>query len=263
MRLARLSPIVGCAKASGNYYRRHYPLLPEVAADPHLNPGMGNVSPLCHEPRVAVAVIDELLARYRPSEQLRVLMEYLPIAVETDGDRLLAVTHRHQATGDEIVISANYIIDATELGDLLALGNVEHIIGAESQAQTCEPHALPGEANPLDQQAATWCFAFDYLPGEDHTIARPETYDFWRGYQADFWPDRQFSWTASHPVTLEPYTKQLFSGPTDAKSPRLLALPPHLLPQALPGRPLSQRHRRRQLGAYRLLARAAGRRVCG
>ena len=199
------------------YYRRHYPLLPEAAADPYLNPGMGNVSPLCHEPRVAVAVIDALLARYRASEQLRVLLEHKPVAVETDGDTLRAVTLVHEPSGDEVVISATYIIDATELGDLLPLGGVEHVIGAESQAQTGEPHALPGEPDPLDQQAATWCFAFDYLPGEDHTIAKPEMYDFWREYQADFWPARQLSWTASHPVTLEPYTQSLFSGPTDAK----------------------------------------------
>src|SRR5690242_175250 len=29
-------------------YRRSYPLKPEVVADPFFNPGMGNVSPLCH-----------------------------------------------------------------------------------------------------------------------------------------------------------------------------------------------------------------------
>ena len=37
------------------YYRRHYPLRPEVRNDPRLNPGNGWVSPLCHEPRVALA----------------------------------------------------------------------------------------------------------------------------------------------------------------------------------------------------------------
>lgn len=200
-----------------NYYRRHYPMLPEVAANPYLNPGMGNVSPLCHEPRVAVAVIDELLARYRPSEQLRVLLEHDPVLVEADGDRLRAVTLVHRPSGDEVTISADYIIDATELGDLLPLGQVEHVIGAESQAQTGEPHALPGDANPYDQQAATWCFAFDYLPGEDHTIEKPPMYDFWRNYQADFWPARQLSWTACHPVTLEASYQSLFNGPTDAR----------------------------------------------
>ena len=50
-----------------DYYRRCHPLRPEVAADPLLNPGLGFVSPLCHEPRVAVAVLEEMLAPYRTS----------------------------------------------------------------------------------------------------------------------------------------------------------------------------------------------------
>src|SRR4051812_7664361 len=36
-------------------YRRTYPLPAEALAEPALNPGLGNVSRLCHEPRVAVA----------------------------------------------------------------------------------------------------------------------------------------------------------------------------------------------------------------
>ena len=42
----------------------------------------------------------------------------------------------------------------------------------ESQDETSELHALP-RADPLDQQALTWCLAADYLPGEDHTIDKP------------------------------------------------------------------------------------------
>src|SRR5881275_2257158 len=34
-----------------DYYRRHYPLTAEARAAAHLNPGNGNVSRLCHEPR--------------------------------------------------------------------------------------------------------------------------------------------------------------------------------------------------------------------
>jgi phytoene dehydrogenase-like protein len=41
-----------------DYYRRNYPLRPAVAADSHLNPGLGTVSPICHEPRIAVAAIE-------------------------------------------------------------------------------------------------------------------------------------------------------------------------------------------------------------
>ena len=54
----------------------------------------------------------------------------------------------------------------------------------------------------MDQQAITWCFALDYLPGEDHTIDKPADYDFWKGYQADFWPPR-LAGSMSIRITLE------------------------------------------------------------
>jgi len=105
--------------------------------------------------------------------------------------------------GETCTVEAPYILDATELGDLLPMAGAEHVVGAESQAETGEPHALPGDADPLDQQAITACFAIDYLPDQDHTIDRPEDYDVWRTYKADFWPGPQLGWDFTDPVTLE------------------------------------------------------------
>jgi hypothetical protein len=195
-----------------DYYRRNYPMTEAARADTLLNPGNGNVSRLCHEPRVALAVLEEMLAPYRSSRRLEVLIRHRPVAAETDGDRVTAVTLLDEESGEQVVIAAPYILDATELGDLLELARVEHVIGAESQAQTGEPNAVEGEAQPLDQQAITWCFAIDYLPGEDHTIEKPEDYDFWRGYQADFWPGPQLGWVDVHPVTLEVRHRGIFHG---------------------------------------------------
>ncbi len=192
------------------YYRRYYPLLPERRQQVHLNPGMGYVSPLCHEPRVAVAAIEAMLAPYRSSGQLQLLLNRCPVRAETDGDRVSAVSLVDQHGGEERTIQADFILDATELGDLLALAGVEHVIGAESQAQTGEPSAVAGDPQPLDQQAVTWCFAMDYLPGEDHTIDQPDDYAFWQTYQADFWPGRQLGWQDVDPVTLEPRYRAVF-----------------------------------------------------
>lgn len=192
------------------YYRAHYPLLPHIRQQVHLNPGMGYVSPLCHEPKVALAVMQAMLAPYEASRQLLILTSHFPLRVETDHDRITAVTLRDRTNGDERTITAAFFLDATELGDLLALGGVEHILGAESQAQTGEPNALPGAPDPLDQQAVTWCFAMDYLPGEDHTIPRPDEYDFWRAYRADFWPGPQLGWQDVNPETLQPRYRAVF-----------------------------------------------------
>lgn len=202
-----------------DYYRRNYPLLPEASADPLLNPGRGFVSPLCHEPRVAVACIEELIAPYRASELIRTFMETRPVAAECDRDRITSVSFESPRGPERITITARFVLDATELGDLLELAGVEHVIGAESQAQTGEPHALPGEPQPLDQQAHSWCFAMSYHPGEDHTIAKPSNYEFWRDYQPSFWPAKQLSWTTSNPLTLKPQTWPLFAG--EATTPGL------------------------------------------
>jgi hypothetical protein len=197
-----------------DYYRRNYPLLPEARFDPHLNPGQGRVSPLCHEPRVALAVLYEMLAPYRASGQLEVLLRCRAAGVETDADRVRAVTLLDPDRGETLVIEAPYVLDATELGDLLPLANAEHVIGAEGQAETGEPHALPGGADPLDQQAITACFAIDYLPEEDHTIDRPTDYDFWRRYSAEFWPGPQLGWDFVDPVTLEVRRQPIFASPS-------------------------------------------------
>jgi hypothetical protein len=197
------------------YYRRHYPLLPEVRVDEHLNPGMGAVSRLCHEPKVAVAAIEEMLAPYRAGRQLEVLLRHRPIEAESDGDLVRAVVLLDEESGERVVVSASYILDATELGELLPMAGVEHVVGAESQDQTGEPHALEGEANPLDQQAISWCFALDYLPGEDHTLEEPEEYRFWRSYRADFWPGSQLGWEDVDPVTLQARNRAIFDGPTE------------------------------------------------
>ncbi len=199
-----------------DYYRRNYPLTRQAAADVHLNPGQGGVSVICHEPRVALAAIDEMLAPYRLDGTIEVWLSYTPVAAETDGDRISAV-ELSGPDGERRLLAAERFIDATETGDLLALADVEHVVGAESRQTTGELHAVEGAADPLDQQAFTWCFAVDYLPDRDNTIDRPDGYARWRDYVPSFWPGPLLSWTDVHPITLEPRTENIFAG---AASPR-------------------------------------------
>jgi hypothetical protein len=196
-------------------YRRNYPLLPMPRADERLDPGMGGVSRLCHEPRVALAAIEEMLAPHRAGRMLEVLLRHRPLEVESDGDLVRAVALLDEQSGERTVVSASYVLDATELGELLPMAGVEHVIGAESHHQTGEPHAVEGDPNPLDQQAISWCFAVDYLPGEDHTIEEPKGYRFWRSYRPAHWPGAQLGWEDVDPVTLRTRTRAVFDGPTD------------------------------------------------
>ncbi|WP_394814561.1 FAD-dependent oxidoreductase [Streptomyces chisholmiae] len=167
-------------------YRDRFPLTDTARAAPHLNPGAAWVSPISADPRVAVALIDELLLPYVLSGHLTVLRETTPERVETEGDRVTGV-RVVSADGTATDITAPYVLDATELGDVLALGGVEHVSGRESQAMTGEPSAAE-TADPTDMQCVTWCFAVDHLDGEDHTIDRPADYAHfrdWRPHQMD------------------------------------------------------------------------------
>lgn len=187
------------------YYHRHYPLTAEARATPHLNPGNGRVSRLCHEPRVALAVLHEMLAPHVSGARLQVLLHHKAVAADVAGDRVRAVTVRDLHSGRDLVLTAPYFLDATELGDLLPLTQTEYVTGFESQKETGEPHA-PTEAQPDNHQAFTCCFAIDYLDGEDHTIDRPREYDFWRNYVPKLnppWPGPLLSWSMSDPITLQ------------------------------------------------------------
>ncbi|ACQ81688.1 FAD dependent oxidoreductase [Beutenbergia cavernae DSM 12333] len=188
-----------------DYYRTWYPLTEAARRAPDLNPGLGKVSRLCHEPRVALAVLEGMLAPYRSAGLLRVLTGHVAVAADVDGDRVRAVTVA-DAAGERVTIEAPFVLDATELGDLLPLTDAEHVTGFESQAETGEPSA-PAEAQPWNQQAFSWVFAVEHDEGADHTIDRPDSYGFWREYQPEVWPDRLLSLTAPDPRTLETLTR--------------------------------------------------------
>lgn len=191
------------------YYRRWFPLTKAARDNRVLNPGGGWVSRLCHEPRVSLAVMQGYLLPYETSRQLQLHLDAKAVAATTDGNRITSVTLRNSRDSSEVVVQAEYFLDATELGDLLELANVEHVMGAESQKETGEPHA-PEKAQPLNQQSISYCFAMSHHPGEDHTIPRPPEYSFWQDYKAPFWPDKNLSWVQTHPVTMETRTRCLF-----------------------------------------------------
>src|SRR3569833_2562719 len=195
------------------YYRDHYPLTEKSRAWADLNPGAGYVSRLCHEPRVGLAVMEAMLAPYRAGGKLTLLQPYRHIAAEADGDRVRSVTLRRRGSGDSIVVSAPYIIDDTELGDLLPLTGTEYVRGFESQTETGEPSA-PATAQPDNQQAVSICFAIDHVDGS-HVIDKPTHYDKWSAYQPSFWGGPLIGFKSPHPRTLEIVTRSFTPNPDD------------------------------------------------
>jgi hypothetical protein len=192
------------------FYFDNYPVTAEARAGSHFNPGNGWVSRLCHEPRVALAAIEEMLAPFMSSQKIRLLTRHKATDAAHDGDRVESVSVRSLASGNDLVLRAAYFADATELGDLLPLTGTEYVAGAESQKETGEAHAQE-QTRPLNQQAFTYCFAIDYLAGENHTIEKPAEYNFWRDFVPQLrpqWPGRLLSFQVTDPVSTQPKTFQ-------------------------------------------------------
>lgn len=194
------------------YYSRNFPLTADARANGRLNPGSGSVSRLCHEPRTALAVLHDMLAPYIHSGRLRIMHGYALEKAEIAGDQVISVTVKNIIQHDQVTLHAPFFLDATECGDLLPAAGIEYVTGAESKAQTGEPHAVDGEAEPMDMQGITYCFAVDYVPDEDHTIDKPDQYEFWRDYKPDFWPDHLLSLSGVRPATMEPVRYEIFPG---------------------------------------------------
>src|SRR5579864_8589579 len=202
----------GCTRAYRDYrnavrqyYRDHYPLTEDARHRVNFNPGDGSVSKLTHEPKVSLAVLEAMLAPYASAGTLTVLLRHKPMAATVDRDLVKSVSLRSDA-GVARTVSAAYFLDATEQGDLLPLTRTEYVVGAESRAETAEPHAAE-VASAANIQSFTVCFAMDLLPGEDHTIDKPPEYDFWRDYVPQLtpaWPGKLLSWDPPEPRTLKP-----------------------------------------------------------
>jgi hypothetical protein len=192
-------------------YKQTQRLTETARRDPLFNPGAAWVSNLSAEPEVFREVLEDLLRPFQAQGRLRSLMRHRPVSVEITTDHVAAVSFEDLQTGEQLMITARYVLDATDEGDVLPLAGCESVVGAESATWTGEPHALAGPADPMDQQAITWCAALEWRPGEDHTIDQPDGYEFWQSYRADFWPGPQLGWTTQEPETGRPLSRPLFS----------------------------------------------------
>ncbi|MDX2162199.1 MAG: FAD-dependent oxidoreductase [bacterium] len=146
-----------------------------------LNPGNGWVSRLCFLPEYGVRALERMAAHPR-----RHRLHAAPIAAHVDAHdperRTVRAVILAGTNGDRIQVQARYVLDATDLGDLLPLTGTAYTSGAESQAETGEPHAAI-HARPGETQGFTYSFAVEYRPGEDHTIPKPEGYERLRDSQ--------------------------------------------------------------------------------
>src|SRR5699024_4081572 len=206
------------------YYKRYYPLTGAARSRQYLDPGNGAVSRICHEPRVALAVLYDLLLPYLSAKKLILLLNHKVVRADVSNDKIRALEAENLLRREKIILSAPYFIDATELGDLLPMTGTEYVTGAESKQQTHELHAAEKE-NPDNQQAYTHCVAMDYDAGADHIIGKPEEYDFWNNYVPQLtpsWSGKLLDLKYSSPGNLQP--KRLGFDPTGQPTRQTLNL---------------------------------------
>jgi len=200
------------------YYKNNYPLSPKALETEFFNPGNGVVSRLCHEPKVAVAVLQSMLDSFIISGNLKIFLNTMPVEALVNADKVQSVSCINIESENKLVLNGDMFIDASEEGDLLPLTETEYVLGAESHLQTGESHA-PENADPGNVQALTWCFAVDHLEGQDHTIGKPDTYDFWKDHIPDLsppWSGKLLSLNYSNPrnherrpLSFEPPIKEI------------------------------------------------------
>ena len=156
-----------------NYYR-------ELASDPDvkepLNPGTCWVSRLSFEPRIALQTINSMLDPYVKQGLLKIFLRMKTIETVVNNDSVSSLKAIHLDDKKITEFRFKYVLDASELGDLLPLTGTKYIIGAESIQQTCEPHAQPKEAKEHCVQSCTYIFAMEHRPEETHILDRPEGY---------------------------------------------------------------------------------------
>jgi hypothetical protein len=71
-----------------------------------------------------------MLAPHAASGHITLLLHHEPSSADTQSNAIRSVTCINLLTGKQVTIEAECFLDATELGDMLAMSEVEHAIGA-------------------------------------------------------------------------------------------------------------------------------------
>ena len=166
-----------------DYYRQHYQLSDSAKNNQEFDPGNCWVSRLAFEPKVGLLVLQKMQQPYLDDGMLAIYTNTKPIGAAVKHDQIINVTAINILNHDQIIFDAKYFIDASELGDLLPLTGAEYVVGAEPFSLTQEPHAHAGDGYPESVQSFTYTFVVEYCQGGNHTIPKPDNYEFNRDHQ--------------------------------------------------------------------------------
>ncbi len=125
-------------------------------------------------PRVAHQIMEQMLAEATPA--VRVLTGMQVTSLDMQGPHVDAVIAR-PFSGAPRRFVGTFVLDATDLGELLPLANAPFHLGAEGKSDFDEPSA-PKTREPSWIQPITVPIAVELRPaGENHTMPKPPGYD--------------------------------------------------------------------------------------
>jgi hypothetical protein len=133
----------------------------------------GWVSNTLFEPHVA----DSILKQMASAEQfLKIIYNSRFVNVLKKGNQVVGAVFINLKTQERFKVLAKVVIDATELGDVLASAGLSYDIGLESNALTNENVGV-NTSNDIVQDLTYVAVLKDYGQSKDCTIVRPVNYD--------------------------------------------------------------------------------------
>lgn len=192
------------------------------------NPGGSWVSHLSVTPTVAADCLNTAIRPYLEQGLLTLIPWSTPIKIlmEESPRRIMGVQFKDAQTHHHFTVRAQITIEATDLGDLLELGNIPSRVGQESRSQTQEA-ALPEDPHPECQQAITFCAVVERSSQHTSPLSTPSGYDHQPWLQScdftdEFWihqPDQWQKYDFYDPDGMFRYRRVYRSQDSDAVQP--------------------------------------------
>lgn len=132
----------------------------------------GWVSNTQFEPHIGDSIFKAMAAK---ENQLKVIYGYHVTGILKSENKVTGAVFSN-SSGEKLTVFAKIVIDATDLGDGLALAGASYDLGMESRVETGEDMA-PESANNIVQDLTWVAILKDFGKDADVTIAKPENYN--------------------------------------------------------------------------------------
>ena len=133
----------------------------------------GWVSNTLFEPHVGDSIFKSMVLH---TKGLTVKYQFQFVSAIKNNNAITGAIFLHLPTNQKVTVYAKQVIDATELGDVLANAGVPYSLGMEASAVTGEDVHV-SETNDIVQDITYVAILKDYGKGTDKTIPKPTNYD--------------------------------------------------------------------------------------